>query len=119
VKKHRTAERRIEAQFRSVPSPASAKEHLRRLTLEPHIAGTKEDYDTAVYVRDQIRSYGIGADLREYKVWLPYPNCDSDCRAGHACTKTKASRDRSSVAAGSFVFALEHYASIQWLQRNR
>ena len=68
-----TAERTIEAQFRSVPSPASAKEHLRRLTLEPHIAGTKEDYDTAVYVRDQIRSYGIGADLREYKVWLPYP----------------------------------------------
>ena len=69
-----TTERRIEAQFRSVPSPASAKEHLRRLTLEPHIAGTKEDYDTAVYVRDQIRSYGIGADLREYKVWLNYPS---------------------------------------------
>jgi len=69
-----TGQRRIEAQFRSVPSPASAREHLRRLTLEPHIAGTKEGYDTAVYVRDQIRSYGIQADLREYKVWLPYPN---------------------------------------------
>ena len=67
------AERRIEAQFRSIPSPASAREHLRRLTLEPHIAGTKADYDTAVYVRDQIRSYGIAAELDEYKVWLPYP----------------------------------------------
>jgi N-acetylated-alpha-linked acidic dipeptidase len=68
------AERRWETQFQAIPSPASAREHLRRLTLEPHIAGTKEGLDTARYVRDQISSYGIGAELREYKVWLPYPN---------------------------------------------
>ena len=68
------AHRRREEQFRSVPTPASAREHLRRLTLEPHIAGTKEDYDTAIYVRDQLRSYGITADLKEYDVWLNYPN---------------------------------------------
>src|SRR5215204_5851035 len=68
------AQRRWEEQFRAVPNPKSAREHLRRLTLEPHIAGTKEDYATAVYVRDQLRSYGISADLREYKVWLNYPN---------------------------------------------
>src|SRR6185369_10609043 len=49
------AERRWEELFRSVPRPESAREHLRRLTLEPHVAGTKEDYATAVYVRDQIR----------------------------------------------------------------
>ena len=69
-----TAERRWEEQFRAVPSPASAREHLRRLTLEPHIAGSKEDYATAVYVRDQLRSYGLNADIREYQVWLNYPN---------------------------------------------
>src|ERR1043165_9292690 len=68
------AERRWEEQFRAVPDPKSAREHLRRLTLEPHIAGTKEDYDTAVYVRDQLRSYGLSADLKEYEVWLNYPN---------------------------------------------
>jgi N-acetylated-alpha-linked acidic dipeptidase len=68
------AERRWEEQFRAVPSPASAREHLRRLTLEPHVAGTKEDYATAVYVRDQLRSYGLNADLREYQVWMNYPN---------------------------------------------
>ena len=68
------AERRWEEQFRAVPNPKSAREHLRRLTLEPHIAGTKEDYDTAVYVRDQLRSYGLSADLKEYEVWLNYPN---------------------------------------------
>ncbi len=69
-----TAERRWEEQFRSIPDPKSAREHLRRLTAEPHIAGTKEDYNTAVYVRDQLRSYGLSADLKEYEVWLNYPN---------------------------------------------
>jgi N-acetylated-alpha-linked acidic dipeptidase len=68
------AERRWEEQFRAVPSPASAREHLRRLTLEPHIAGSKEDYATAVYVRDQLRSYGLDAQIREYQVWMNYPN---------------------------------------------
>jgi N-acetylated-alpha-linked acidic dipeptidase len=66
-------ERRWEEQFRAVPEPASAREHLRRLTIEPHVAGTKEDYATAIYVRDQIRSYGISSELNEYEVWLPYP----------------------------------------------
>lgn len=69
-----TAERRWEEQFRAVPDPKSAREHLRRLTIEPHIAGTKEDYNTALYVRDQLRSYGLSADLKEYEVWLNYPN---------------------------------------------
>jgi N-acetylated-alpha-linked acidic dipeptidase len=66
-------ERRWEEEFRGVPAPASAREHLRRLTAEPHVAGTKEDYATAIYVRDQIRSYGIPAELKEYEVLLPYP----------------------------------------------
>jgi len=68
-----TTERRWEEEFRSVPAPDSAREHLRRLTAEPHVAGTKEDYATAVYVRDQIRSYGISSELKEYEVLLPYP----------------------------------------------
>jgi N-acetylated-alpha-linked acidic dipeptidase len=66
-------QRRLEEQFRAVPEAGSAREHLRRLTAEPHVAGTKEDYATAVYVRDQIRSYGIPAELKEYDVLLPYP----------------------------------------------
>ncbi len=68
-----TEQRRWEEEFRSVPAPNSAREHLRRLTAEPHVAGTKEDYATAIYVRDQIRSYGISSELNEYEVLLPYP----------------------------------------------
>src|SRR5687767_15916940 len=70
-------QRRREEQFRAVPAPNSAREHLRILTREPHIAGTKADYDTAIYVRDQLRSYGIAAELKEYDVWLNYPNAPS------------------------------------------
>src|SRR5687767_4817742 len=66
-------QRRLEEDFRRVPAHGSAREHLRRLTAEPHVAGTKEDYATAIYVRDQMRSYGIAAELKEYEVLLPYP----------------------------------------------
>ena len=70
-------QRSWEERFRAVPTPSSAREHLRILTRDPHIAGTKEDYATAIYVRDQLRSYGIAADLKEYEVWLNYPNSPS------------------------------------------
>lgn len=66
-------QRRWEDEFRSIPAPDSAREHLRRLTAEPHVAGTKEDYATAIYVRDQIRSYGIPSELKEYEVLINYP----------------------------------------------
>src|SRR5687768_6818596 len=65
------AQRRWEEQFRSVPAASSAREHSRRLTAEPHVAGTKEDYATAIYVRDQLRSFGLAAELKEYDVLLP------------------------------------------------
>lgn len=66
-------ERQLEERFRAVPLPASAREHLRTLTREPHVAGTPEDYRTAIYVRDQLRKFGISAELKEYQVLLPYP----------------------------------------------
>jgi N-acetylated-alpha-linked acidic dipeptidase len=64
---------RWESQFRAVPQPASAREHLRRLTAEPHVAGTREDYQTAIYVRDQMRAAGLQSELKEYQVLLQYP----------------------------------------------
>ncbi len=67
------AQRQLEEKFRSYPSPATAREHLRRLTAEPHVAGTPGDYRTAIYVRDQLRRYGWRAELVEYQVLLPYP----------------------------------------------
>ena len=48
------------------------------------MAGTKEDYATAIYVRDQMRSYGIPSELNEYDVLLPYPTQPSHRRTGAA-----------------------------------
>lgn len=66
-------ERKFELQFRAVPSPLTAREELRRLTAEAHIAGSPEDYATAIYVRDLMRSFGLESELKEYQVLLPYP----------------------------------------------
>src|SRR6266403_1262902 len=70
-------QRQREEQFRAVPSAANAREELRRLTAEAHLAGSPEDYATAIYVRDQMRSFGLTADMREYQVLLPYPRTPS------------------------------------------
>ncbi|HEV7905808.1 MAG TPA: M28 family metallopeptidase, partial [Pyrinomonadaceae bacterium] len=66
-------QRQLEERFRAVPQPAAAREHSRTLTREPHVAGTPADYQTALYVRDQLRKFGISAELKEYQVLLPYP----------------------------------------------
>src|SRR6267378_3486579 len=70
-------QRRLEEQFRAVPSATNAREELRRLTAEAHIAGSPEDYATAIYVRNQMRSFGLQSDLKEYQVLLPYPRTPS------------------------------------------
>ncbi|HYO64179.1 MAG TPA: M28 family metallopeptidase [Pyrinomonadaceae bacterium] len=67
------AQRELEQRFRAVPQPASAREHLRRLTAEPHLAGTREGQRVALYIRDQLRAAGLSAELREYQVLLAYP----------------------------------------------
>jgi N-acetylated-alpha-linked acidic dipeptidase len=67
------AERRLEEQFRAIPTTASARSHLQRLTREAHVAGTPEDYETALYLRDRMRAYGLAAELKEYQVLLSYP----------------------------------------------
>ena len=59
--------------YLSVPNPETAKQHLRTYTKKSHMAGTEQDYQTAVYTRDQMREYGISAEIVEYQVLLPYP----------------------------------------------
>src|SRR5438552_2918302 len=70
-------QRQREEQFRAVPAAANAREELRRLTVEAHLAGSPEDYATAIYVRDQMRSFGFNSDLKEYQVLLPSPRTPS------------------------------------------
>ena len=60
-----------------LPRPANAREELRKLTAEAHVAGSPEDHATAIYVRDQMRSFGLASDIKEYQVLLSYPRTPS------------------------------------------
>ncbi len=62
-----------EAHAITVPTPENARKLLRTLTAEPHVAGTRADYKTAVFVRDQLREWGWKADIAEIEVLLNYP----------------------------------------------
>ena len=67
------AEREVEKKFIAVPDPKLAEEHLRILTLAPHMAGTAEDKATAEYVAKKFREDGLETEIVEYKVWMNYP----------------------------------------------
>ncbi len=70
----RAAELEAESHALGIPTPNNARSWLRKLTEEPHVAGTEADYKTAVFVRDKLREWGWKADLAEYEVLLNYPD---------------------------------------------
>jgi N-acetylated-alpha-linked acidic dipeptidase len=67
------AERALEQQLRAIPDPARAESDLRRITQEPHMAGTEASHRLAEWLRDQYRSYGFDAEIVSYSVWLAQP----------------------------------------------
>ena len=67
------AQRRVEADAMSVPSPTSAAELARTLSREPHMAGTPAQARTRDYVIDRMRAWGLQTEVRAYDVWMPHP----------------------------------------------
>ncbi len=67
------AQARIDRDFLAVPDAKLAGEELKTLTAAPHIAGSKEDYSTAVYVADKFKAAGLDTKITPYKVWLNLP----------------------------------------------
>jgi N-acetylated-alpha-linked acidic dipeptidase len=64
---------RIDQSFLAVPDAKLAGEELKKLTEAPHIAGSKEDYETAVYVAAKFKAAGLDTAIVPYKVWLNMP----------------------------------------------
>jgi N-acetylated-alpha-linked acidic dipeptidase len=63
-----------EEYFIAQPNATIARSHLQYYTSIAHIAGSVNDYKTAVYTRDQIKSYGIqNVEIREFPAYLSYP----------------------------------------------
>jgi N-acetylated-alpha-linked acidic dipeptidase len=68
-----SAQSKIDQQFMAVPDAKLAGEELKTLTAAPHIAGSKEDHDTAVYVAEKFKAAGLDTAIVPYKAWLNLP----------------------------------------------
>jgi N-acetylated-alpha-linked acidic dipeptidase len=68
-----SAQARIDEEFLAVPSAKLAGEELKVLTAAPHIAASKEDHDTALYVASKFKAAGLQTEIIPYKVWLNLP----------------------------------------------
>ena len=67
------AQAQIDRQFLAVPDARLAGEELKSLTAVPHVAGSKEDYDTATYVANKFKDAGLETTIVPYKAWLNLP----------------------------------------------
>uniref|UniRef100_A0A0C9RJL7 TSA: Wollemia nobilis Ref_Wollemi_Transcript_14459_2317 transcribed RNA sequence n=1 Tax=Wollemia nobilis TaxID=56998 RepID=A0A0C9RJL7_9CONI len=59
--------------FLKAGSNDSIAKHLKKLTQEPHVAGTPENFATADYVFSVFQSSGLDVHYRDYQVLLTYP----------------------------------------------
>ncbi len=89
----------MDRDFLAVPDAKLAGEALKQLTLVPHVAGSKEDYDTAVYVADKFKAAGLETTIVPYKAWMNLPqsvHVEATDNAGHVLMKGPAKEHVSS-----------------------
>jgi N-acetylated-alpha-linked acidic dipeptidase len=67
------AEEQWEKQFAQLPSAPRAQATLRRLTSEPHLAGTEASRRVAQYLRDEYQAAGLDVEIVPFNVVLSYP----------------------------------------------
>ncbi len=68
-----SAQAKIDESFMAVPDAKLAGEELKTLTAAPHVAGSKEDYETAEFVAQKFKAAGLETSIVPYKVWLNLP----------------------------------------------
>ncbi len=71
--KNASQQLQTETIFKDLVSIESCRTNLRRLTEEPHLAGTKNSQKVANFLKDQYQSYGLKVKIYEYEVYLPHP----------------------------------------------
>jgi N-acetylated-alpha-linked acidic dipeptidase len=62
-----------EKRFLEIPDAASAGRYLRRLTAQPHVAGTPGDRRVTEMIYDEFKRDGLISEIVEYRVLLSYP----------------------------------------------
>lgn len=68
-----TGQAKWDRDFLAVPDAKLAGEELKTLTAEPHVAGSPEDYKTALYVADKFKAAGLKTEIVKYTAWLNHP----------------------------------------------
>ena len=68
-----TRQAKIDQDFLAIPDAKLAQEELKTLTAAPHVAASKEDYDTALYVAAKFKTAGLETQIVPYKAWLNLP----------------------------------------------
>lgn len=62
-----------EKSYLAIPNAARCEKYLRRLTAEPHVAGTTGDRRVTQFIFDELQRDGLNPEIVEYKVLLSYP----------------------------------------------
>lgn len=66
-----TDQQRCEARLLELPTPAGFREHLRRVTAEPHPTGSAAQVRVGEYLADVMERAGLRIERARYDVYLP------------------------------------------------
>ncbi len=67
------SEQSLEQRYLKIPNPARTGKFLRRLTREPHVAGTSGDRRITQFIYDEFERDALDPKIVEYRVLLSYP----------------------------------------------
>ncbi len=62
-----------EARLDAMVDPANLESWMRRMTEKPFFVGSPHNYDNAMWVADQFRSWGYQVEIAEYEILFPTP----------------------------------------------
>jgi N-acetylated-alpha-linked acidic dipeptidase len=65
--------RSFERIMAAVPDAETMGRHHRELTRRPHHAGSEQNYQDALYIRDRLAEFGYETEMFRYDVWIPWP----------------------------------------------
>jgi N-acetylated-alpha-linked acidic dipeptidase len=66
-------ERDREAQAKAVPQPERIRGYVKRISAEPHHAGSPGSLAVANYLLGQLKEWGLDARMENFEALLPYP----------------------------------------------
>lgn len=67
------AHRELEHKARSMPDPKRISEYIRRMSAEPHEAGSAGSKKVAEYAAGLMKGWGLNARIEEFRALLPKP----------------------------------------------